>query len=128
MGWIRSAPGVTAAVVLLVLLAAAYWRADTRPSTPVARLANLQATLRDGAECRFSADVVLTGRWARFAFDFRESAIRGALVEVVGTRSRYMVNTGPARESLRSEMLRAVNGVIGRGRAASVRLPEFELP
>ena len=127
LGWFRSAPGVTAAVVVLVVLAVAFWRADSRPSLPVARLTNLQATLRDGAECRFSADVVLTGRWARIAFGFHESAIRGALVEVVRTRSRYMVSSGPARESLRTEMLQAVNGLLGPGRASSVRVPEFEL-
>lgn len=126
-GWFRSAPGVTAAVVVLVALAVVFWRTDSRPSSPVARLTNLQATLRDGVECRFSADVVLTGRWARLAFGFRESAIRGALADVVRTKSRYMVSSGPARESLRTEMVGAVNRLIGPGRASSVRLPEFEL-
>ena len=54
------------------------------------------------------------GRWARFSFGMRESSVRSALVDVLRSKSRYMVSSSTARESLRKEMLGAVNGVIGR--------------
>ena len=123
---VRSAPGVTAAVLVLIALAFAFWRSDARPTTHVARLDNVQAKLNDG-ECEFTADVELTGRWGRFAFGMRESTVRSTLVALLRTKSRYMVRTRTARESLRHEMLAAVNGVLGPGRATAVRLAKFEI-
>lgn len=115
------------AVLVLVVLTVAFWRQETgRPVTQVARLANMQAKLNDG-ECEFSADIQLTGRWARFSFGMRESSVRSALIEVLRSKSRYMVSSGTARESLRHEMLGAVNDVLGKGRATDLRLPRFDL-
>ena len=127
LGGFRSSPGVVAAVLALVTLAIVFWRSESGPARHVARLSNLQATLDDGAACEFSADVELAGRWARIAFGVRQSAVRTALIDVVRTRSRYMVSSGPARESMRAEMLRAVNGLIGSGQATAVWLLDFEL-
>jgi len=123
---LRSAPGVTAAVLLLLAIAILFWRSEPRPSRHVARLANVQAKLDDGT-CEFTADVELSDAWGRLAFGMRESAVRSTLAAVVRSKSRYMVGTSTAREALRHEMLAAVNGVIGSGRATAVRLPKFEL-
>jgi len=38
-----------------------------------------------------------------------------------------MAGTSTARESLRYQMLSAVNSLIGSGRATAVRLPKFEV-
>ncbi len=99
----RSAPGVVSAVLFLVVLTVAFWRQESsRPVTQVARLAKMQAKLNDG-ECEFSADVQLAGRWARFSFGMRESSVRAALIDVLRSKSRYMVSSSTARESLRQE-------------------------
>jgi flagellar basal body-associated protein FliL len=122
----RSAPLVSSALVTLLVVAVAFWRHEGRPPTQVARLSNLQAKLNDG-ECEFSADIELAGRWARFSFGMRESSVRSALIDVLRSKSRYMVSSRTAREALRNEMLGAVNGVIGDGRATDLRLPLFDL-
>lgn len=124
---VRSAPAVSSAVVVLVVLTIAFWRQESsRPATQVARLPRMQAKLNDG-ECEFSAEVELAGRWARFSFGMRESSVRSALIDVLRTKSRYMVSSSTAREALRHEMLGAVNGVIGQGCATNLRLPLFDL-
>ena len=118
---------MVSAVLFLVVLTVAFWRQESsRPVTQVARLARMQAKLNDG-ECERSADVQLAGRWARFSFGMRESSVRSALIDVLRSKSRYMVSSSTARESLRHEMLGAVNGVIGQGRATDLRLPLFDL-
>jgi hypothetical protein len=123
---VRSAPGLSAALLLLVVVGVVYWRPESRPTTHVVRLSNLQAKLGDG-ECEFTADVDLSGRWGRIAFGMRESTVRSRLVALLRSKSRYMVRTSVARESLRVEMLDAVNGIIGSGRATAVRLPKFDV-
>ena len=122
----RSAPLVSSALVALLVVAAVFWRQEARPAPQVARLSKLQAKLNDG-ECEFSADIELAGRWARFSFGMRESSVRSALIDVLRAKSRYMVSSSTAREALRHEMLGAVNGVIGDGRATDLRLPLFDL-
>jgi flagellar basal body-associated protein FliL len=123
---VRSAPGVTAALLLLLVIAVVFWRSEPRPTTHVARLKNLQAKLNDG-DCEFTADIELSGTLGRVAFGMRETTVRSTLVALMRSKSRYMVRTSTARESLRYEMLAAVNGVIGSGRATAVRLPRFEV-
>ena len=122
----RSAPVVSTALVALLVVAVVFWRQEGRPAPQVARLSKLQAKLNDG-ECEFSADIELAGRWARFSFGMRESSVRSALIDVLRAKSRYMVSSSTAREALRHEMLGAVNGVIGNGRATDLRLPLFDL-
>ncbi len=125
---VRSAPGVTAALLVLIAIIVGFWRYDARgsASSHVARLAKVQAPLYDGA-CEFSADIVLSDRWGRLVFGLRENSVRTALVGLMRTKSRYMVGTSTAREALRFEMLSSVNRVIGSGRATAVRLVQFEL-
>lgn len=122
----RSAPGVVSAVLLLLAVTVAFWRQEARHATEIARLTKIQAKLNDG-ECEFSADIELEGRWARFAFGMRENTVRSALVAVLRSKSRYMVSSTTAREALRLEMLGAVNGILGPGRATDLRFPLFEL-
>jgi hypothetical protein len=125
---VKSAPGVTAVLVVLLAVTVVFWRQDSRGrvSSHVAHIEKVQAQLYDG-ECEFSADVVLTGRWGRVVFGLRENSVRSALADLMRTKSRYMVSSSTAREALRFEMLSSVNRVIGSGRATAVRLAHFEL-
>lgn len=117
---------MSSALAALLVVAVVFWRQESRPAPQVARLSKLQAKLNDG-ECEFSADIELESRWARFSFGMRESSVRSALIDVLRSKSRYMVSSSTAREALRHEMLGAVNGVIGDGRATDLRLPTFDL-
>ena len=125
---LRSAPVVTSLAIGLVVLAVAFWGRDagSGPTGRSARISDVQAVLYDG-EVEFSADVDLSTRWGRVAFGMKELSIRSALVDLLKSKSRYMVSTTTSREALRREMLRTVNGIIGNGRATEVRLPRFEL-
>ena len=125
---LRSAPVVTSLAIGLVVLAVAFWGRDagSGPTGRSARISDVQAVLYDG-EVEFSADVDLSTRWGRVAFGMKELSIRSALVDLLRSKSRYMVSSSTARESLRQEMLGAVNGVIGHGRATDLRLPLFDL-
>lgn len=114
-------------VVLLLTVMVVFWRQDRHPVREVVKLTMLQAKLNDGVQCEFTADIELASRWGRFAFGLRENTVRAMLIDIVRAKSRYMVSTSTARESLRHEMLTAVNGVMGRGSATAVRLPQFEL-
>lgn len=124
----KSAPVVSALAAALLVLTVAFWghRTGDGSSGSSARIANVDAVLYDG-EVEFSADVDLPSRWGRATFAMKELSIRAALVDLLRTKSRYMVATTTARESLRREMLQKVNGIIGSGRATAVRLPRFEL-
>lgn len=125
---LRSAPVVSACAAALLALAVVFWgqRVGDGSSGSSARIANVDAVLYDG-EVEFSADVDLPSRWGRATFAMRELSIRSALVALLRTKSRYMVATTTARESLRREMLQTVNRIIGSGRATAVRLPRFAL-
>jgi hypothetical protein len=105
-----------------------FWgRANQTASAPsMAQIARTRAALSDG-DCEFAADVQLADRWSGFAFSLHESAVRVALIELLHSKSRYMVSTTTAREALRYQMVSAVNGVIGFGRATEIRFTEFEL-
>jgi hypothetical protein len=117
---------VSAVVLLLLAVMVAFWRPDTHRAREVVKLASLQARLNDGVHCEFSADIEIASRWGRFAFGMRENTVRSMLIGIVRSKSRYMVNTTTSRESLRHEMLVAVNGLIGAGNATAVWLPQFE--
>ena len=125
---LRSAPVVTSLAIGLFVLAVAFWGRDagSGPTGRSARISDVQAVLYDG-EVEFSADVDLATRWGRVAFGMKELSIRSALVDLLKTKSRYMVSTTTSREALRREMLRTVNRILGGGRATEVRLPRFEM-
>jgi hypothetical protein len=123
----RSAPGVSAIVLLLLGTMVLFWRPDRHRVREVVKLVSLQARLNDGVHCEFSADIELASRWGRVAFGMRENTVRSMLIGIVRSKSRYMVNNTTSRESLRHEMLVAVNGLIGAGNATAVSLPQFEL-
>jgi hypothetical protein len=128
-GFLRSlpAPIVTASLLVLLAIAIGFWGHRATGSHPeqIAQIARTRAKLSDG-DCEFAADVHLASRWSGWAFSLREGAVRNALVALLRSKSRYMVATNPAREALRVQMLDAVNGVIGSGRATDLRITEFE--
>ena len=121
------APFVTTSLLLLFAMAVAFWGQGVRGSpSSVAQLARTHARLSDG-DCEFTADVQLASRWSGFSFSMHEGDVRSALIALLRSKSRYMVSTAPARESLRVQMLAAVNGVIGSGRATDLHLTDFQL-
>jgi hypothetical protein len=122
------APISTSILVVLLAIAIAFWRegnAGTKGGT-VAQISRTRAELVDG-DCEFAADVELTGRWDSIAFSMRRQAIRTALLALLRTKSVYMVDSNPSREALRSQMLSAVNQLIGNGRARDFRFTAFEI-
>jgi hypothetical protein len=121
-----TAPLVTA--IVLILLAAGFWGQQKRSgdTTTVAQIARMRATLADGADCEFSADVRLTSRWSGFAFSLHKETVRTELVALLRQKSEYMVNSVQAREALRYQMLAAVNRIIGNGRATDLCFTAFE--
>jgi len=120
------APIVTASILLLVVLAVGFWgrSVDSGAGGPVAQIPRTQAALADGS-CEFAADVSLTDRWSGFAFALHTRAVRLALTDLLHSKSRYMVETNVARQALRQQMVAAVNGIIGSGRATDLQFTEF---
>jgi flagellar basal body-associated protein FliL len=86
----------------------------------------MQARLND-ASCVFSADVTLRTRADSWAFERRQVEVRAALVDLLRTKSRYMVSSPVAREALRTQMLREVNRVMDEPAASELRFTEFVL-
>jgi hypothetical protein len=124
------APVATGAVAVLLLAALLF--AGFRPGItaqngrPLARITRTQARLADGA-CEFAADVELQGRFSRLVFSSNYVSIRTALKDLMRTKRVYMVDTPLARQSLRYQMVREVNRVVGRRVAADLRFTQFEL-
>jgi hypothetical protein len=123
------APILTTSLLLLATVAILFWGRTTQvASAPnMAQIPRTHATLSDGGDCEFAADIQLADRWSGFAFSMHEGAVRDALIELLRSKSRYMVSTSTAREALRYQMVSAVNGVIGSGRATEIRFTEFDL-
>jgi len=123
------APILTTSVLLLATVAILFWGRTTEVANPpsVVRIPRTHATLSDGGDCEFAAEVQLADRWSGFAFSMHEGDVRAVLIALLRSKSRYMVSTSTAREALRYQMVAAVNGVIGAGRATEIRFTEFEL-
>lgn len=121
------APYVTALLAALVLVALIAWaRGIGGDNASVAKVPRTRARLFDG-QCIFAADIELASVWGRVAFASRYPQVRNALIDVLRTKSRYMVNTTTAREALRGQMRAAVNRVIGDGCAKRFEFTEFRL-
>jgi len=122
------APIVTASVVLLLGFAIGFWGrgATTAGEARLAQIPHTRAKLSDG-DCEFAAQVQLADRWSGLVFSLHQGAVRTAVVDLLRSKSRYMVSTNTAREALRDQMISAVNGVIGSGRATDVSFTEFDL-
>ena len=122
------APLLTTSLLFLGSLAVVFWGRTTQVAgaPSMATIPRTHATLADG-ECEFAAEVELVDRWSGFAFSRHENAVREKLIDLLHSKSRYMVSTTTAREALRYQMVSAVNGVIGAGRATEIRFTEFEL-
>jgi flagellar basal body-associated protein FliL len=121
------APIVTALLLTLVVVAVTTWYhglGDEDAGPPMARVTRTRAKLFDG-QVIFTADIELSGRWGSFAFARHYLDVRDAMVDVLHTKSRYMVNSTLAREALRRQMLDAVNRVIGDGLATRLHFREF---
>lgn len=124
------APIATAAIAGLILIALLF--AGFRPGLsapngrPIGRINKTEARLADGA-CEFAADVELQGRFGRVVFSSNYISIRTALKDLLRTKRVYMVDTPLARQSLRYQMVREVNRVVGRRVAADLRFTEFDL-
>jgi hypothetical protein len=122
------APILSAILLVLLAIAIAFWdqRSDRGAEANIAQISRTRAELYDG-DCEFSADVHLASRWSRFAFSMQQQTVRTALIALLRTKSVYMVDSSPAREAVRHQMLTAVNAVIGAGRATDLRFKTFEL-
>jgi hypothetical protein len=124
----NQAPIVTAAVIALVLGALLFWGYGSGGPTGArtATFRHAHAKLADGNSCVFTADFELRSTWNQWTFARNRLDIRSALVSLVGSKSRYMVETPVEREALGSQMVDAVNRVAEREIAERVELPEFE--
>lgn len=123
------APVVTTLLVLLAILAVTGWgwRWTGTPGAPaVARVGRTKAKMFDGS-CVFAAEVELRGTMSGLTFSRNYLAIKDALVELMRTKSEYMVRSSIARESLRTQMVQVVNRVAGREIAGELRFSEFRL-
>jgi hypothetical protein len=115
------------AIALVAAVALAYWgqRPGVGPGDGhVARVARTRAPLFDGG-CVFAADVQLNGGWSDLAFERNYLDIKKALVDLMRTKSRYMVSSPVARESLRMQMVAEVNRVAGRPIARELQFSQF---
>lgn len=120
-------PIAWSAIALLIAVTLAYWGQRTPAGAPgenVARVSRTRAPLFDGG-CVFSADVQLSGRLSSLAFDRNYLDIKKALVALMRTKSRYMVSSPMARESLRMQMVAEVNRVAGRPIARELQFSQF---
>lgn len=119
-------PLIAASVVTLVLTIVGFWGwVATAPGT-VAHITRMQAKLND-ASCVFSADVVLRNRADEWEFERKQVQVRAAIVDLLRTKSRYMVSSAVAREALRLQMLREVNRVMAEPAARELQFTEFVL-
>jgi hypothetical protein len=113
-------------VVLLVVIAVGFWGYGGPTGPRTATLRHTRAKLADGNSCVFTADFELHSLWNQWAFARNRLDIRAALVSLVHTKSRYMVENPTARESLSWQMVQVVNQVTDRPIADRVDLPEFD--
>lgn len=123
------APVVTALLLALAVVAVTGWgwRWTAAPGAPaVATVGRTKAKMFDGT-CVFSAEVELHGTLSGMTFSRKYLAIKDALVELMRTKSEYMVRTSIARESLRTQMVQEVNRVAGSDIAGELRFKEFLL-
>lgn len=120
------APIVTALVIALVVMAVAFWGYGGPTGPRTATLRHTRAKLADGNSCVFTADFELHSLWNQWAFARNRLDIRSALVDLVHTKSRYMVDSPTARESLSWQMVQVVNQVVERPIADRVDLPQFD--
>ena len=123
------APLLTTVLVVLLATTVLFWgRSGVGDSTRLrtATLRNVRAELADAA-CVFTADVQLESAWQQWAFTRARLDIRKALVDLLRTKRRYMVENAVARQALGSEMTYAVNRVARATIAERVDFPAFEL-
>lgn len=120
-------PLIAASVITLILTIVGFWGYATQgpPGSRVAHIGRTRAVLNDGL-CTFAAAVRLRSD-AQWTFERRQGEVRQALVEVLRTKSRYMVSNPTAREALRMQMLREVNRVMAAPVADELRFTEFVL-
>ncbi|MCW5889161.1 MAG: flagellar basal body-associated FliL family protein [bacterium] len=121
-------PIAWSAIALVVAVALAYWGqrppSTGMPGEHVGRVSRTRAPLFDGG-CVFAADVQLSGRWGDLSFNRNYLDIKKALVALMRTKSRYMVSSPVARESLRLQMVAEVNRVAGRPIAREIQFSQF---
>lgn len=123
------APLVTATLLVLLAIGVGYGgRAgiDGASRSPVGEIRRTRAVLAD-AECEFEASVRLSDYWSSVTFSMRQDAVRKALVELLQSKSAYMVDSSQSREALRFQMLGVVNEVIGEGRAKDLEFTDFDV-
>jgi hypothetical protein len=122
-----SAPYVTAAIGVLLALMIAGWGWETTGGLlRSVSIEHTQAKMNDGT-CVFTADFVLRDLRSRFAFARHQQEIRDALVGLMRTKSRYMVETPAARQGLAVQMRNLANYTVDRRIADAVSLPEFDI-
>lgn len=125
------APLLTTVLIVLLATIVVYWgrgggNGVGTASLRTATLRNVRAELADAA-CVFTVDVQLESAWQQWAFTRSRLDIRKALVDLLRTKRRYMVENAVARQALGSEMAYAVNRVAQATIAERVAFPAFEL-
>jgi len=124
----KISPLLVGSITAFLLTVAGAWTYVTygAEAPRIAQLPRTRAVLNDGA-CTFAAAVQLRNGRDQWSFQRRQDVIRGALVALLRTKSRYMVSTPTAREALRVQMLREVNRVMGEPAADSLLITEFAI-
>jgi flagellar basal body-associated protein FliL len=121
-------PLMTAAIALLVGTMIGFWGYASIQSagTPVEHIPHTRARLYD-ASCFFAAELTMRDRVAQWEYERKQTEVLNALVALLRTKSRYMVSTGPARDALRTQMVREVNRIVDAPVARELRFTEFTL-
>ncbi|MGH7893443.1 MAG: flagellar basal body-associated FliL family protein [Candidatus Binatia bacterium] len=122
----RVPPLIAASVVVLVVTIVGFWGYVATSPGAIAHISRMQARLND-ASCVFSADVMLRSRADEWEFQRKQVEVRAALVDLLRTKSRYMVSSAVAREALRRQMVREVNRVMDEPAASELQFTEFVL-
>ncbi len=120
------APYVTAALGLLAIVMAAGWgyEAGGADALRTARLERTRARMVDGT-CLFTTAFRLHGVASRLVFARHQQEIRDAIVGLMRTKSRYMVQTEAARQGLAVQVRNLANYTVDGAIADGVSFPEF---
>ncbi|MFN8544045.1 MAG: flagellar basal body-associated FliL family protein [Candidatus Binatia bacterium] len=123
----RTVDPVVALVILLAFVAVGFWGyvATTGPY-PVGKVERTRVKLSDGV-VQFSANVELTGQIGQVEFNRHRLEIRDAFVNLLRSKSSYMIDNPVSREALQYQLMREVNRVASRRIARAITFPEFNV-
>ena len=122
---LRSAPVVTASVIILLAIMILGWGAG-RGSLRTATIGDVRADLAD-AGCILTADIQLGSAWQQLAFARVRDDARRQFKTIMRTKRRYMVENAVERQALGAELARTINRMARSDIAEQVRFSRFEL-